>query len=81
MNAEFARPIDPERATEVLRRAPGVEVVDIPNPLQAAGADSTYVGRIRNDETAANGLALFCCSDNLRKGAALNAVQIAELII
>jgi aspartate-semialdehyde dehydrogenase len=53
---------------------------DVPTPLQAAGQDPTYVGRIRRDETVENGLALFCSSDNLRKGAALNTVQIAELV-
>ena len=80
MNLRFARPIGPARATELLRDAPGVELSDVPSPLQAAGQDPTYVGRIRGDETADNGLALFCSSDNLRKGAALNAVQLAELL-
>jgi len=80
MNLRFARPIGPARATELLRDAPGVELSDVPSPLQAAGQDPTYVGRIRGDETAENGLALFCSSDNLRKGAALNAVQLAELL-
>jgi aspartate-semialdehyde dehydrogenase len=80
INAEFAEPIDPERATELLRVSPGVEVVDIPTPLLAAGADPSYVGRIRRDETISGGrgLSLFVSNDNLRKGAALNAVQIAE---
>jgi aspartate-semialdehyde dehydrogenase len=81
MNLRFARPISPARAHELLRDAPGVELSDVPSPLQAAGQDPTYVGRIRGDETAENGLALFCSSDNLRKGAALNAVQIAELLL
>ncbi|MEB8343474.1 aspartate-semialdehyde dehydrogenase [Streptomyces endophyticus] len=80
VNARFARPISPERATELLGAAPGVELSDIPTPLQAAGKDPSYVGRIRNDETLENGLALFISNDNLRKGAALNAVQIAELV-
>ncbi|MEV7321646.1 aspartate-semialdehyde dehydrogenase [Streptomyces sp. NPDC093970] len=80
VNARFARPISPERATELLADAPGVELSDIPTPLQAAGRDPSYVGRIRRDETVENGLALFISSDNLRKGAALNAVQIAELV-
>ncbi len=82
INAEFERPISPERATEVLRGAPGVELVDLPSPLLAAGADPSYVGRIRRDPTVDGdrGLALFVSNDNLRKGAALNAVQIAELL-
>ncbi|MEU6197389.1 aspartate-semialdehyde dehydrogenase [Streptomyces sp. NPDC047061] len=80
VNARFARPISPERATELLADAPGVELSDIPTPLQAAGRDPSYVGRIRRDETVENGLALFVSNDNLRKGAALNAVQIAELV-
>ncbi|WP_018653766.1 aspartate-semialdehyde dehydrogenase [Actinomadura flavalba] len=79
INARFARPISPERAAELLADAPGVELSDVPTPLQAAGTDPTYVGRIRRDETVPNGLALFAAGDNLRKGAALNAVQIAEL--
>ena len=80
INAEFARPIDLERATELLRTSPGVEVVDLPTPLMAAGADPSYVGRIRRDDTISGGrgLSLFVSNDNLRKGAALNAVQIAE---
>ncbi|OIJ95892.1 aspartate-semialdehyde dehydrogenase [Streptomyces monashensis] len=80
VNARFARPISPERATELLAAAPGVALSDIPTPLQAAGQDPSYVGRIRRDETVDNGLALFVSNDNLRKGAALNAVQIAELV-
>lgn len=82
INARFAEPLSPERAAELLAAAPGVELSDIPTPLQAAGQDPTYVGRIRRDETVPDGrgLALFCSSDNLRKGAALNAVQIAELV-
>nr|BFD84825.1 aspartate-semialdehyde dehydrogenase [Streptomyces sp. Xyl84] len=80
VNARFARPISVERATELLAGAPGVALSDIPTPLQAAGQDPSYVGRIRRDETAGNGLALFVSNDNLRKGAALNAVQIAELV-
>ncbi|GGV12311.1 aspartate-semialdehyde dehydrogenase [Streptomyces griseoflavus] len=80
INARFARPISPERATELLAEAPGVVLTDIPTPLQAAGQDPSYVGRIRTDETVDNGLALFVSNDNLRKGAALNAVQIAELV-
>ncbi|RFU84881.1 aspartate-semialdehyde dehydrogenase [Streptomyces triticagri] len=80
VNARFANPISVERATELLADAPGVELSDIPTPLQAAGRDASYVGRIRNDETVENGLSLFLSNDNLRKGAALNAVQIAELV-
>jgi aspartate-semialdehyde dehydrogenase len=80
INARFARPISPERATEILATAPGVQLSDIPTPLQAAGRDPSFVGRIRPDETVDNGLALFVSNDNLRKGAALNAVQIAELV-
>ncbi|MDT0310403.1 aspartate-semialdehyde dehydrogenase [Streptomyces sp. DSM 44917] len=80
VNARFARPITPGRARELLRGADGVELSDIPTPLQAAGRDASYVGRIRRDETADNGLAFFLSNDNLRKGAALNAVQIAELV-
>jgi aspartate-semialdehyde dehydrogenase len=80
LNVGFTAPISPGRARELLERAPGVVVSAIPTPLHAAGRDATYVGRIRVDETVEHGLALFCCSDNLRKGAALNAVQIAELL-
>ncbi|MET8146872.1 aspartate-semialdehyde dehydrogenase [Actinoplanes sp. NPDC049668] len=80
VNARFARPITPDRARELLASAPGVELSDIPTPLQAAGRDPTFVGRIRADETVDNGLALFLSNDNLRKGAALNAVQVAELV-
>ncbi|MFE7528386.1 aspartate-semialdehyde dehydrogenase [Kitasatospora sp. NPDC057542] len=80
INARFERPISPERAVELLSGAPGVELSDIPTPLQAAGQDPSYVGRIRVDETVDNGLSLFVSNDNLRKGAALNAVQLAELV-
>ncbi len=82
INAEFDRPLSPARATELLRDAPGVALVDIPTPLLAAGRDPSYVGRIRRDEGVPDGrgLALFVSNDNLRKGAALNAVQIAELL-
>ncbi|WP_019065616.1 aspartate-semialdehyde dehydrogenase [Streptomyces hokutonensis] len=80
VNARFARPLSVERATEILGGAPGVALSDIPTPLQAAGQDPSYVGRIRADETVDHGLALFVSNDNLRKGAALNAVQIAELV-
>ncbi|MDG9705389.1 aspartate-semialdehyde dehydrogenase [Streptomyces sp. DH37] len=80
INARFERPISAERARELLEGAPGVVLSEIPTPQQAAGQDPTYVGRIRPDETVEHGLALFCSGDNLRKGAALNAVQIAELV-
>ena len=80
LNVEFERPLSPERAREILSQAPGVALSDIPTPLQAAGSDPSYVGRIRRDPGVANGLALFVSGDNLRKGAALNAVQIAELL-
>ena len=83
INAEFARPLSPERAIEILASAEGVVVTDVPTPLQAAGADPSFDGRIRADEGApeGRGLAMFVSNDNLRKGAALNAVQIAELIV
>ncbi|MGW4670642.1 aspartate-semialdehyde dehydrogenase [Streptomyces sp. NPDC004324] len=80
VNARFARPVTVERATELLAGAPGVTLSEIPTPLEAAGQDTSYVGRIRADETVEHGLALFISNDNLRKGAALNAVQIAELV-
>ncbi|MHC5701486.1 aspartate-semialdehyde dehydrogenase [Streptomyces sp. PKU-MA01144] len=80
VNARFERPLSVERAHALLADAEGVELSDIPTPLQAAGRDASYVGRIRVDETVENGLALFVSNDNLRKGAALNAVQIAELV-
>jgi aspartate-semialdehyde dehydrogenase len=82
INAEFARDISPARAMELLASAPGVVVADVPTPLAAAGADPSFVGRIRADEGAppGRGLAMFISNDNLRKGAALNAVQIAELL-
>ena len=82
INAEFDRPLSVERALELLGDAPGVVVTDVPTPLEAAGADPSFVGRVRQDPGVADGrgLALFVSNDNLRKGAALNAVQIAELI-
>ncbi|MDP9182238.1 MAG: aspartate-semialdehyde dehydrogenase, partial [Actinomycetota bacterium] len=79
LNVEFSRPLSVARALELLAGAPGVVVTEVPTPLQAAGQDPSYVGRVRQDGT--NGLALFVSSDNLRKGAALNAVQIAELLV
>ncbi|GAB3041052.1 aspartate-semialdehyde dehydrogenase [Sediminivirga luteola] len=82
IHAEFASAISPERAREVLSAAPGVALSDIPNPLEAAGKDPSFVGRIRQDQSApeGKGLVLFVSNDNLRKGAALNTVQIARLI-
>ncbi|HEV2606289.1 MAG TPA: aspartate-semialdehyde dehydrogenase [Microvirga sp.] len=87
VNVEFERPISAEEATQILRSAPGVMVIDkrepggYITPHEAAGEDATYVSRIREDITVENGLAFWCVSDNLRKGAALNAVQIAEALI
>ena len=80
INAEFERPLSPERAREVLASAAGVSLVDVPTPLLAAGADPSYVGRIRRDPGVESGLAFFVSGDNLRKGAALNTVQIAEAL-
>ena len=82
INAEFERPMTRRPRAELLADAPGVELSDIPNPLQAAGQDPSYVGRIRQDPgvDGDRGLALFVSNDNLRKGAALNTVQIAELV-
>ena len=82
INAEFAEPITPARARELLEAAPGVTYVDVPTPLAAAGVDDSLVGRIRQDPGAPDGrgLALFVSGDNLRKGAALNTIQIAELL-
>ena len=81
INAEFERPLSVERARALLAGAPGVALVDVPTPLVAAGTDPSYVGRIRRDQGVPNGLALFVSGDNLRKGAALNAVQIAEALL
>jgi aspartate-semialdehyde dehydrogenase len=79
ITAGFERPLSPEEATKLLLDAPGVVVDELPTPRLAAGKDPTYVGRIRRAETVANGLSLFLTGDNLRKGAALNAIQIAEV--
>jgi len=87
INVEFTRPISPEQARELLRKAPGVAVLDdyakgeVPMPLTVAGRDEVFVGRIRRDPTVANGLNLWVVADNLRKGAATNAVQIAEELL
>jgi aspartate-semialdehyde dehydrogenase len=82
VHAEFARDLSPTEATEILSRAPGVQLMDVPTPLDAAGQDPSLVGRIRADQAApaGKGLIMFVSNDNLRKGAALNAVQIAELV-
>lgn len=82
IHAEFAEDITPDRAREILASAPGVVLEEVPTPLQAAGNDPSFVGRIRADQSApeGKGLVLFISNDNLRKGAALNAVQIAELV-
>jgi aspartate-semialdehyde dehydrogenase len=82
INAEFESSLTVERARELLADAPGVHLVDVPTPLDATGHDPSFVGRLRQDEGVPNnrGLAMFISNDNLRKGAALNAVQIAELI-
>lgn len=83
INAEFAEPLTVSRAKELLESSPGVVVTDVPNPLESAGRDPSFVGRIRQDPGVPEerGLALFISNDNLRKGAALNAVQIAELLL
>jgi aspartate-semialdehyde dehydrogenase len=83
INAEFDRALSVERALELLGAAPGVVVTDVPTPLEAAGKDPSFVGRVRQDQGVADGkgLVLFISNDNLRKGAALNAVQIAELLV
>jgi aspartate-semialdehyde dehydrogenase len=79
--AEFAGELSPERATELLTGAPGVELCDLPTPLRSAGTDPSLVGRIRRADGDPHRLALFVSGDNLRKGAALNAVQIAEALV
>jgi aspartate-semialdehyde dehydrogenase len=87
VNIEFAHPISAEEAREILREAPGCLVIDKREhggsitPHEAAGEDATYISRIREDATVKNGLSLWCVADNLRKGAALNAVQIAEVLV
>ena len=87
VNIEFEKPISADEARDILREAPGCLVIDrrepggYITPHEAAGEDATYISRIREDPTVENGLALWCVSDNLRKGAALNAVQIAEVLV
>ncbi len=87
LNVEFDRPMDPDEAHTILAKAPGVKVMDnmesdlYPMPIQVSGQDDVFVGRIRIDESVKNGLVLFACGDNIRKGAATNAVQIAEKLI
>ncbi|WP_029005080.1 aspartate-semialdehyde dehydrogenase [Azorhizobium doebereinerae] len=87
VNVEFEKPLSAEEARKILRAAPGVLVVDTretggyTTPHEAAGEDATYISRLRDDPTVDNGIAFWCVSDNLRKGAALNAVQIAEVLV
>lgn len=81
IHAEFERDLAPEQALALLAQAPGVTLVEVPNPLAAAGRDDVLVGRVRRDVSTDHGLALFVSGDNLRKGAALNAVQIAEVLL
>jgi aspartate-semialdehyde dehydrogenase len=87
VNIECGKPISVDEATSVLRAAPGIQIIDkrenggYMTPHEAAGEDDTYISRIREDITVENGLAFWCVSDNLRKGAALNAIQIAELMV
>ncbi|WP_048647262.1 aspartate-semialdehyde dehydrogenase [Nitratireductor soli] len=87
VNIEFEKPISPEEAREILREAPGCQVIDkhedggYMTPYESAGEDATYISRIREDATVENGLAMWIVSDNLRKGAALNTIQIAELLV
>jgi aspartate-semialdehyde dehydrogenase len=81
---ELDRPLTANEAAEILRDAPSVRVVDLPSfptPAAAAGGDEVFVGRIRSDTASENGIALYLSSDNLRKGAALNAIKIAELLL
>lgn len=80
LNLRFKSTLSPKRATEILNGAPGVILTEVPTPLMAAGQDPSYVGRIREDSTSENGLSLFVVGDNLRKGAALNTIQIAEVL-
>ncbi len=82
IHIELERSVSPDEALDVLKNAPGVVVTDVPNPLEAAGRDEVFVGRVRTDQSApeGRGLSLFVAGDNLRKGAALNAVQVAELL-
>ncbi len=81
INVEFERSLSADAALALLRKAEGVVVTEVPNPLEATGRDTVFVGRVRRDPTVEHGLALFVTGDNLRKGAALNAVQIAELLL
>ena len=81
INAGFGRALSVERARALLAEAPGVRLADVPTPLASVGTDDVLVGRLRRDDTVAHGIALFVAGDNLRKGAALNAVQIAEALL
>ena len=78
---ETEEPLSAAQAEDLLAAAPSVRLVDVPSPGKATGIDDVLVGRIRRDPTVENGIALFLASDNLRKGAALNAIQIAELVL
>ncbi|MEX2644022.1 MAG: Asd/ArgC dimerization domain-containing protein, partial [Acetobacterales bacterium] len=87
INVEFARPVSAEEAREIWEQAPGIVVFDrradagYVTPVDVVGEDSVYISRVREDPTVENGLSFWCVADNLRKGAALNAVQIAELLV
>jgi len=81
ITAGFSRELTPETARDILATVPGVLLDDVPTPLKAAGIDPTLVGRLRRDETMPNGLSMFISGDNLRKGAALNTIQIAEALV
>ena len=81
VNLETREPLSAQQARELLAGAPGLILEDVPSPLSAEGRDEVFVGRLRRDESHPRGLAMWVVSDNLRKGAATNAVQIAELLI
>ena len=81
VNVQTREPLSPERAAELLAATPGVVVTSVPSPLAATGRDEVFVGRIRRDESHPRALSMFVVADNLRKGAATNAVQIAELLV
>jgi aspartate-semialdehyde dehydrogenase len=78
---ETEAPLSPDDARDLLGEAPGIRLQDVPRPRDAVGIDDVLVGRVRSDDTVDNGLVLFLACDNLRKGAALNAIQIAELLL
>ena len=87
IHIEFTNPMTPDEARDILAQAPGVRVLDepgvslYPHPWPVAGSDEVFVGRIRQDASHPNGLAMWVVADNVRKGAALNAVQIAEILV